>query len=170
MWSTNNPLRLGSSKPFLVMALLASPAIASEASPVDLVIVAKSARTLTLYAQGQPIRTFRAIQLGPQPIGAKQVQGDGRTPEGRYVLDYGNAHSAYHLSLHVSYPDPRDRARAAAMGRNPGGDIFIHGQPNDLAGARIEGDWTAGCIALSDAEIDELWQRVPDGTPIEIQP
>ena len=140
---------------------------------VDLVRVDKSDRTLTLYAQGRAVRTFAGIQLGDQPIGAKRFQGDERTPEGRYTIDYGNPGSAYHLSLHISYPNRTDRAFARAAGRSPGGDIFIHGQPNGYArngAARVEGDWTDGCIALADAEIEALWRLVGDGTAIEISP
>lgn len=136
---------------------------------VDLVVVDKSARTLTLYAGGRPLKTYRGIQLG-NPVGPKRFQGDRRTPEGRYVLDYRNPESAYHLSLHISYPNARDAAYASSQGRAPGGEIFVHGQPNWMGSDRAPGDWTDGCIALSDAEMDELWGEVPDGTPIEIDP
>ena len=154
--------------------LLAGPAAAQtqpevDFAPVDLVRVDKSARTLTLYAEGQPVRSYTGIQLGDEPVGHKRFQGDERTPEGRYTIDYGNPASSYHLSLHISYPDSRDRALARAQGRSPGGDIFIHGQPNGY-GTRVEGDWTDGCIALADAEIEELWGMVGDGTAIEIVP
>lgn len=135
----------------------------------EFVLVDKSERTLTLFAAGQAFRTYRAIQLGDAPEGHKQFQGDERTPEGRYVIDYGNARSSYHLSLHISYPNGQDRVFARSYGRSPGGDIFIHGQPNGLPTGRVAGDWTDGCIALSNAEIEELWQLVPDGTPIEIR-
>ena len=162
-------------RPWISLALLlAGPAAAQtqpevDFAPVDLVRVDKSARTLTLYAGGQSARTYTGIQLGDEPVGAKRFQGDERTPEGRYTIDYGNPASSYHLSLHISYPDSRDRALARAQGRSPGGDIFIHGQPNGY-GTRIEGDWTDGCIALSDAEIEEVWGLVGDGTAIEIVP
>ena len=138
--------------------------------PADLVYVDKSERTLTLYSGGRPYRTYRSIQLGDAPQGHKRFQGDERTPEGRYTIDYRNPRSAYHLSLHISYPNPADRAYAEARGRSPGGEIFIHGQPNGLRSGRVAGDWTDGCIALSNAEIEELWRLVPDGTPIEITP
>lgn len=138
---------------------------------VDFVRVDKSDRTLTLYVAGAPVRTYRHIQLGLRPTGPKQFQGDKRTPEGRYTIDYGNDASAYHLSLHVSYPNAADRAYAAARGRPAGGLIFIHGQPNGWPeGRRVPGDWTDGCIALANAEIEELWSLVGDGTPIEIVP
>ena len=136
---------------------------------VDLVVVDKSARTLTLYAAGRALKTYTGIQLG-DPVGPKRFQGDRRTPEGRYVLDYRNPQSAYHLSLHISYPAADDTAYARSQGRAAGGEIFIHGQPNWMGADRAPGDWTDGCIALSDAEMDELWATVPDGTPIEIDP
>lgn len=140
-----------------------------QSAGVDLVVVDKSARTLTLYAGGQPLTTYRGIQLG-NPVGPKRFQGDRRTPEGRYVLDYRNPQSAYHLSLHISYPAADDTAYARSRGRAAGGEIFIHGQPNWMGADRAPGDWTDGCIALSDAEMDELWAEVSDGTPIEIDP
>jgi len=137
---------------------------------VDYLIVDKSERLMVAYAGGQPVKAWRGLQFGDQPQGHKQFEGDERTPEGRYVIEGRNAGSAYHLSLKVSYPNPADRAFAAARGRSPGGDIFLHGQPNALPFGRVPGDWTDGCIALSNAEIEELWRIVPDGTPIEIRP
>ena len=154
-------------------ALFLSASAAAHEGAVDLVRVDKSARTLTLYAKGQPVRIYTGIQLGGEPVGAKRFQGDERTPEGRYTIDHGNPHSAYHLSLHISYPDGSDRAYARAQGRSPGGEIFIHGQPNGHGQGpedRVEGDWTDGCIALADTEIEELWGMVGDGTEIEILP
>jgi murein L,D-transpeptidase YafK len=137
-------------------------------SRADFVLVEKSDRTLTLFAAGQPIRTYRGLQLGDAPEGHKHFEGDERTPEGRYTIDTRNPASAYHLSLHISYPNAADRAFAVQQGRSPGGAIFIHGQPNWLPMGRLPGDWTDGCIALSNAEIEELWRLVPDGTSIEI--
>ena len=156
--------------PGLLLLAACSP-LADDAPPLaraDLVVVDKSERRLTLYSKGKPVRTYRGLQLGDAPEGAKRFEGDERTPEGRYTIDYRNPASAYHLSLHVSYPDAADRAYAAAQGRSPGGAIFLHGQPNGLPLGRLPGDWTDGCIALSNAEIQELWRLVPDGTPIEI--
>src|SRR5262245_43438519 len=92
---------------------------------IDYIRVLKSARSMELYSGGQLAHTIEHIQLGDAPVGAKRFQGDERTPEGRYTIDYGNPDSSYHLSLHISYPDPQDRAYAAAYGRNPGGLIFI---------------------------------------------
>ena len=150
------------------LLLIAGPASAQEA-PVDLVRVDKSERTLTLYAEGRPVRTYVGIQLGDAPVGPKRFEGDERTPEGRYTIDYGNPSSAYHFSLHISYPNAADVAYARARGRSPGGLIFIHGQPNGYDG-RVPGDWTDGCIALSNPQIEELWSLVGDGAEIEIVP
>lgn len=139
-------------------------------SKADFVLVDKSDRILLLYKNGQVIRTFKRISFGDVPLGHKQFEGDEKTPEGRYIIDGRNPNSAYHLSLHISYPNARDQAFAAQYGKSPGGEIFIHGQPNYSPPAtRIIGDWTDGCIALTDAEIEELWHRVDDGTPIEIR-
>jgi len=145
-------------------------AVPEPVHPVDFVLVDKSDRTLTLFAKGNPVRLFRGLQFGDAPLGHKRFEGDERTPEGRYTIDTRNPNSAYHLSLRVSYPNAQDRAFARALGRSPGGDIFLHGQPNGLAHGRMRGDWTDGCIALSNAEIEELWQLIADGTPIEIRP
>ncbi len=157
----------------LALLALSGSVVAQDAVNVDLIRVDKSERTLTLYAQGRAVRNYSDIQLGDEPLGAKRFQGDERTPEGSYTIDYANPSSAYHLSLHISYPDSADRAYARSRGHSPGGDIFIHGQPNgfaSLGAARVEGDWTDGCIALADAEIEELWGLVGDGTAIEIVP
>ncbi|MET1757186.1 L,D-transpeptidase family protein [Novosphingobium sp. RD2P27] len=146
------------------------PAPAEQSAPrVDLLRARKAARTLEVWSAGRLVRTIRGIQLGWQPIGPKRFEGDGKTPEGRYVVDWRNPRSAYHLSLHISYPDSRDVAFARARGSSPGGMIMIHGQPNGVSG-RVPGDWTDGCIALSDAEIELLWDIVPDGTAIEVTP
>lgn len=152
-------------------------AIASRALPVpggplvaDYLLVDKSERLLIAYRAGQPIRAYRGIQFGDAPSGHKRFEGDERTPEGRYTIDTRNPQSRYHLSLRISYPNAADRAFAASRGRSPGGDIFIHGQPNWLPAGRMPGDWTDGCIALSNAEMEELWRMVPDGTVIDILP
>ena len=136
----------------------------------DYLVVDKSERMLVAYENGKPIRAFRGLQFGDAPLGHKRFQGDERTPEGVYRIDWRNPQSAFHLSLRISYPNQADRAFASQYGRSPGGDIFIHGQPNQLRSGRMRGDWTDGCIALSNAEIEELWRIVPDGTPIEIRP
>lgn len=154
-----------------LLILLQAPVGATADTELEVasVRVEKAARRLLLLApDGQPIRIFTGIQLGDEPVGPKHFEGDERTPEGHYVIDYANPSSSYHLSLHISYPNDADRAYAELHGRSAGGQIFIHGQPNTLETGRIEGDWTDGCIALSNEEIEELWQVVPDGTPIEI--
>lgn len=138
--------------------------------PVDRILVDKSDRTLSLLRDGQVLRVY-AVGLGFAPEGDKRMQGDGRTPEGVYAIDRRNGESAYHLSLGIDYPRPQDREEAAALGRAPGGDIFIHGQPPGLAAReRLAGDWTAGCIAVTNANIEEIWRVTPIGTPVEIVP
>ena len=137
--------------------------------PVDFLLVDKSDRTLVLYRDGVEVRRFTGLQFGDAPFGHKQFEGDEKTPEGRYTIDTRNPNSSYYLSLRVSYPNAQDRAFAEALGRSPGGDIFLHGQPNWLPSGRMRGDWTDGCIAFTNAEMDQLWNLVPDGTPIEIR-
>lgn len=133
----------------------------------DEVLVDKSERQLQLLRKGEVIATF-AVALGFAPDGHKTQQGDGRTPEGRYRLDWRNPKSRFYLSIHVSYPNAADKAQAAARGVSPGGDIFIHGTPwlADVVGW----DWTLGCIAVSNADMDAIWASVADGTPIVIRP
>jgi len=141
-----------------------------EGPQVASVLVEKAARRMTLLdAAGHPVRVYDHIQLGRNPVGPKRFDGDGRTPEGHYTLDFGNPQSAYHLSLHISYPDSRDAAFAAEQGREPGGAIFLHGMPNGAI-SRPAGDWTEGCIAFGNAEIEQIWALVADGTPIDIRP
>ena len=163
----------------LIPALLLLTSAATPAPPlafpeVDHILIDKSERTMTLYGVDGSVSVIDHLQLGDAPVGAKRFEGDERTPEGRYTIDYGNPGSAYHLSLHIDYPHAPDTAFARRQGRSPGGLIFIHGQPNDWAadalGGRVPGDWTDGCIALSNEQIEALWIAVPDGTPIEIRP
>jgi murein L,D-transpeptidase YafK len=161
------PLLLASCSP----APYARAQQATEGEQADFLLVDKSDRTLWVYRGTEVIRTYLGLQLGDAPLGHKRFEGDERTPEGRYTIDYGNPNSSYYLSLHIDYPNAADSELARRQGRSPGGLIFIHGQPNGVPdGARIPGDWTDGCIALSNAEIAELWSLVPDGTPIEIRP
>ena len=138
----------------------------------DRVVVLKSERTLQLVNHGRVIKTYK-VALGGDPIGPKTRQGDHKTPEGSYVLDFRNAHSKFYKAIHISYPSARDRAAAREQGASPGGDVFLHGLPNGLgylgAAHRLK-DWTDGCIAVTDAEIDEIWAAVKGGTPIEIRP
>ncbi len=138
----------------------------------DRVVVLKKERTLQLLSQGKVIKTYK-VALGGDPVGPKTRQGDHKTPEGLYVLDARNAHSQFYNSIHISYPSERDRAGARKSGVAPGGDVFVHGLPNGYgwigAGHRAK-DWTDGCIAVTDEEIDEIWLAVGNGTPIEIRP
>lgn len=128
----------------------------------------KADRRMELWHHDQMLRAF-AIGLGQNPIGHKERRGDSRTPEGRYVIDRRNPQSAFHLSLGISYPNAQDIARAQAAGVDPGGDIFIHGQGDRNRRAR-RGDWTDGCIAVSNREIEDLYAMVRDGTPVVIAP
>lgn len=138
----------------------------------DRVVVRKSARELDLYDGGELLRTY-SISLGVDPIGPKTRKGDGRTPEGRYRIDYRKEDSAFHRALHISYPRPDQVAAARLRGEPPGGLIMIHGLPNGqgwLGRLHRTSDWTYGCIAVTNDEIEELWRVVPNGTPVEIQP
>jgi murein L,D-transpeptidase YafK len=130
----------------------------------DRIIVNKSRREMLLLRGESVLRTYR-VALGPNPAGHKVQEGDGRTPEGRYTIDRRNPRSRYHLSLHISYPNEADIARARELGVPPGGDIMIHGLKD---GQQRETDWTQGCIAVTDTEMDEIWDLVPDGTVVEI--
>ncbi len=137
---------------------------------IDRIEVHKAERAMLLFADGREVARFDHIQLGGQPVGAKHFEGDQKTPEGHYTVDFGKRDSAYHLALHISYPSAADSAYAAARGASPGGAIFIHGQPNEWPAGRVPGDWTAGCIALSDNQIEALWSAVGDGTELDIEP
>ena len=144
----------------------------AQVNPVDRVRVVKSTRTLYLMHGDTVVRRFK-VALGGTPVGRKQREGDQRTPEGRYVLDFRKADSGFYRALHVSYPDPQDRARAQAQGVEPGGAIMIHGQRNGLGwlgGLTQRFDWTDGCIALSNADMAQVWQLVQVPTPIDIEP
>ena len=146
------------------------PLTAPLTGPVDHIVIHKSARRMTAFRDGQPLKTY-PVALGFAPQGDKREQGDGKTPEGRFTINRMNPESAYHLSLGLDYPRPQDRARAAAEGVDPGGDIFIHGQPNQRPdGETLPGDWTAGCIAVSDSDIRELYAVARIGTTVEILP
>lgn len=130
------------------------------------IVVSKKNRVLALMSGEKTIKRYR-IGLGFTPQGHKNRFGDGRTPEGRYYINRRNPRSEYHLSLGISYPNANDMARALAFGVDPGGDIFIHGGPRRTS-EKGKRDWTAGCIAVSDREIEEIWSLVPTGTPITI--
>ncbi|CAM3108340.1 murein L,D-transpeptidase family protein [Shewanella loihica] len=144
----------------------------SQIGKVDLVVVNKSEASMLLMRQGKVLRRYK-IALGDRPVGHKLQEGDQRTPEGRYILDYKKADSAYYRAIHISYPNDEDKLRAAALGINPGGQIMIHGQNPNSSLTPDEAqrlNWTDGCIAIKNEEIDELWRAVDTGTPIEIWP
>lgn len=141
------------------------PPLAATSEQADAVRVYKARRTLELLRAGKVIRSYR-IALGAAPVGHKRQQGDQRTPEGDYTITHRNAQSRFHLSLRVSYPNAADRRQAAARGVDPGGDIMLHG----ATPVGSSGDWTEGCMAVSNAQIEEIWRLVPVGTPIRIAP
>ena len=138
----------------------------------DRIVVIKSQRRLELYAGGKLLKTY-TVSLGRNPNGPKLREGDKRTPEGLYAVESHNPRSSYHVALKVSYPSDSDQAAAAKRGMAPGSDIMIHGMRNGLGMVgRLHRwmDWTAGCIAVTNPEIDEIYRAVPDGIPIEIRP
>lgn len=156
------------------MLALASARSASPAPPrqADRIVVHKKDRTLLLLRENKVIAAYK-IALGGEPIGPKTCQGDHRTPEGAYTIDGRNSASKFHRALRVSYPNADDRRRAAKAHCSPGGDIMIHGLPNGygrIGAAHRLKDWTDGCIAVTDEEIEEIWKLVPNGTPVEIRP
>ena len=153
---------------------IASFAIAAlaRAEKADLVIVSKAESRLYLQRGGKQFASFK-VAFGGNSRGHKQQEGDERTPEGRYVLDSINPYSGYYKAIHISYPNAQDRAAAKARGVRPGGQVMIHGQKNGfgwLAPLAQLFDWTDGCIALSNADMETVWKAVDVGTPIEISP
>jgi murein L,D-transpeptidase YafK len=147
-----------------------TPVLPPLVGPIDRIVVEKAARRMVVYREGQALREY-SVALGFSPKGAKTRQGDGKTPEGQFRIDRLNGQSSYHLSLGLDYPKVADVQRATAAGYDPGGDIFIHGQPNVLPdGTVLEGDWTAGCIAVSNAEIREIFAATAVGTVVEVRP
>ena len=159
---------------FVIIALfLTLPAQnSSGVQKADAVLVVKSEKRLYLISKGERIASFR-VTFGDKPKGHKQKRGDERTPEGHYVLDYKNPNSKFHKSIHISYPNARDREVARLLGVDPGGDIMIHGQTNGWGWASPIVQffpWTDGCIALTNTNMDHVWEAVDPGTPIEIRP
>lgn len=137
----------------------------------DSIVVEKKARRLTLYHMGRALRSYR-VALGGSPTLDKVMRGDRRTPEGLFYIEARNPNSQFHLSLRISYPSARHREVAARLGVDPGDDIMIHGLPNGrrkVGKAHLTKDWTNGCVALTDEEMEEIWSAVPVGTPIEIK-
>jgi murein L,D-transpeptidase YafK len=148
-----------------------NPSVRSLAK-ADKVLVEKRIRRLSLYSKGRVIKTYR-ISLGRNPVGPKMRQGDNRTPEGIYKIDYRNGKSRYHRALHITYPNPADRARARKLKVSPGGDIMIHGIGKKfgcVGPLHRFVDWTRGCIAVTNPEIEEIWKLVPNGVRVEIVP
>jgi hypothetical protein len=159
-------------EPLYSVPLPTSRVRAGAPSIADSIVVYKRERTLTLYYRGVPVRSY-FVALGSKPLGDKERAGDQRTPEGLFHINAHNPASKFHLALRISYPDDAHRARAAALGADPGGDIMIHGLPKEYSEAgkdHIANDWTNGCVALSNPEIEEIWRAVPDGTPVQIKP
>jgi len=159
----------------ICLMLVVSPLYAAEGQSDDVkadrVVVSKSKRLLMLLKNDEVIRQYR-IALGENPVGHKIRVGDSRTPEGEYVIDRRNPKSKYHLSIHISYPNETDRLEARKLNVAPGGEIMIHGLPNGMGwigSLHALIDWTKGCIAVTDEEIEEIWRAVPDGTPIRIE-
>jgi murein L,D-transpeptidase YafK len=138
----------------------------------DKIVILKSARSMTLLSGGKVLKTYK-VALGSVPIGPKRVEGDHKTPEGDYIIDAKNAHSQFHLSLHISYPSAADQQRASSMRARPGGAIMIHGLAAPFAylgPLHRQSDWTDGCVAVTNAEIEEIWKLVPVGAKVEIRP
>jgi murein L,D-transpeptidase YafK len=155
---------------FLILGLYCAAAAAP--SQADRIVILKSARTMTLLSSGKVLKTYK-VALGSDPIGPKRIEGDHKTPEGDYVIDAKNQHSQFHLSLHISYPSAADQQRARSLGARPGGAIMIHGLARPFAylgPLHRQTDWTDGCIAVTNAEIEEIWKLVPVGTRVEIRP
>lgn len=136
----------------------------------DKILVVKSAHTLTLMRGDQILRTYK-VALGRNPVGPKLRKGDHKTPEGEYAIDGRKEHSRFYRALHISYPNAEDRERAQAGGYDPGGDVEIHGIENGLGwigSLHRRVDWTDGCVAVTDSEMDEIWNFVKVGTKVEV--
>ena len=162
--------------PVVLAAAPATPLASAMARPkrfsADSLVLDKSERVLRLYERGRMVLTY-SVALGANPVGTKMRRGDGRTPEGLYHINGRNSQSKYHLALRISYPSAADRARALRRGVAPGGDIMIHGLPKSVAtiGAlHRQQDWTEGCVAVTNEEIEEIWRNVADGARILIKP
>ncbi|NNF98217.1 MAG: L,D-transpeptidase family protein [Desulfobacteraceae bacterium] len=159
-------------KTLVLIFLMLLPATVFGIEKADLVLVVKSESRLYLKRNGKVLKTYHVV-FGANPKGHKQQEGDERTPEGRYILDYKKADSAFYKAIHISYPNAADKKRAGEMGVKPGGQIMIHGQKNGWGRLSLITrwfNWTDGCIGLSNPAMDEIWQAVDAGTPIDIQP
>ena len=167
---------MGGAVLLIVAALLAAGAGTGKnvAAPpkADRIVIVKSIRIMTLVREGKILKTYK-VALGGQPVGKKEREGDHKTPEGDYLIDLKNSESRFHLSLHISYPDTADRENARKLHLHPGGSIMIHGLPAMFAwvGAlHRQADWTDGCVAVTNVEIEEIWKMVDVGTPVKILP
>ncbi|MCF8023905.1 MAG: L,D-transpeptidase family protein [Desulfobacteraceae bacterium] len=152
----------------LILLVLVLPCTAQAGQKADAVLVEKSEARLSLVKEGRIFKEF-SVALGPNPEGHKQRLGDGRTPEGKYILDYKKEDSDFYKAIHISYPDRGDLERARAGGEDPGSQIMIHGQPNGCTVSQRL-NWTDGCIAVTNSAMDEIWEAVDAGTPIVIVP
>ena len=154
------------------IAALETKVFAVRMEPADKILIQKQARRLTLLAKGEVIKSY-PIALGGNPVGPKEKAGDNKTPEGFYFIDSRNGNSGFHLSLHISYPNAQDKMRAKELGVCPGGDIMIHGLKNgfsQVGASHAQMDWTEGCIAVTNQEMEEIYRLVPNGTLVEITP
>lgn len=168
-----NPFKKHCMRILVIILLLVTPGICLGMQKAEIVVVIKSESKLLLRKGGKVIKKYR-VALGGNPRGHKRREGDGRTPEGLYVLDYKNPNSEFYKSIHISYPNADDRKAARKRGVTPGGMIMIHGQKN--GGDRLPAktiqlfNWTDGCIAVTNSEMDEIWRAVEVNTPIRIKP
>lgn len=159
-------------KKILFATLLLLPSIAFGIEKADMVLVIKSESKLYLKKNGRVLEAYHVV-FGANPKGHKLQEGDERTPEGRYILDYKKDDSTFYKAIHISYPNESDRERARNNGVSPGGAIMIHGQKKDIGWLALISqyfNWTDGCIAVSNPDMDEIWEAVDAGTPIEIKP
>ncbi|MGZ4840328.1 MAG: L,D-transpeptidase family protein [Candidatus Angelobacter sp.] len=156
----------------LIFLIVALRCVATTTAQADKIVIVKSARTMTLLSGAKALKTYK-VALGSVPVGPKHVEGDHKTPEGNYVIDAKNSHSQFHLSLHISYPSAADQQRAHSLRSRPGGAIMFHGLPKPFAylgPLHRQTDWTDGCVAVTNSEIEEIWKLVPVGARVEIRP
>jgi len=157
--------------PAVILLALVAHAPAANSAQADKILIVKSTRTMTLFHGDKVLKSYK-VALGGVPVGPKRMEGDHKTPEGDYIIDSRNQHSQFHLALRISYPSPADRERARRLGARPGGWIMIHGLPAGFSDRDplVRTDWTDGCVAVTNAEIEEIWNLVPVGTRVEIRP
>jgi len=154
-----------------ILALIVSTSGFARSGEIGLVLVDKSEKKMYLISEGKRVKEYDVV-FGANPIGHKQQEGDERTPEGKYILDYKKENSSFYKAIHISYPNKEDKDRAKKNGVNPGGLIMIHGQKNGfgwLSWLMQWFNWTDGCIAVTNSEMEEIWELVKEGTPIEIK-